>query len=42
MASTLATEYAFEARSLSFFAINIAYPLVGMIIMRVVLGAWKK
>jgi hypothetical protein len=42
VASTFATEYAFEARSLSFFAINTGYPLVGMMIMGVVLGAWKK
>ena len=42
VASTFATEYAFEARSLSFYAINTGYPLVGMMIMGVVLGAWKK
>jgi hypothetical protein len=42
VASTFATEYAFEARSLSFFAINTGYPLLGMMIMGVVLGAWKK
>ncbi len=42
VASAFATEYAFEARSLQIFGINAGYPLVGMLIMGVVLGAWKK
>jgi hypothetical protein len=42
VASAFATEYVFEARSLPFFGINAGYPLVGMMIMGVVLGAWKK
>ncbi len=42
VASAFATEYVFEARSLQIFAINTGYPLVGLLIMGVVLGAWKK
>ncbi|HEV3218690.1 MAG TPA: DUF1761 domain-containing protein [Candidatus Acidoferrales bacterium] len=42
VASTWATEYAFEAKSVQIFAINAGYPLVGLLIMGVVLGAWKK
>jgi hypothetical protein len=42
VASAFATEYVFEARSLQIFVINAGYPLVGMVIMGVVLGAWKK
>jgi len=41
-ASVFATEYAFEARSLSTFAINAGYPLAGMILMGSVLGAWNR
>jgi hypothetical protein len=39
--TTWATEYAFEARSLSILAINTGYPLVGMLLMGLVLGGWK-
>jgi hypothetical protein len=42
VASSFATEYVFEAKSLQIFAINAGYPLVGMLIMGLVLGAWKK
>jgi hypothetical protein len=42
VASTFATEYVFEAKSLQIFAINAGYPLVGLLIMGVVLGVWKK
>src|ERR1700724_1291347 len=36
-----ATEYAFEARSLSILAINTGYPLTGMLLMGAVLGGWR-
>jgi predicted neutral ceramidase superfamily lipid hydrolase len=39
--TTWATEYAFEARSISILAINTGYPLVGMLLMGLVLGGWK-
>jgi Protein of unknown function (DUF1761) len=39
--TTWATEYAFEARSLSILAINTGYPLVGMLLMGLVIGGWK-
>jgi Protein of unknown function (DUF1761) len=39
--TTMATEFAFEARSLEAFAIIASYPLVGMIIMGAILGAWR-
>ena len=42
IASAFATEYVFEGRSLQIFAINTGYPLVGLLIMGIVLGAWKK
>ena len=42
VASSFATEYVFEAKSLEIFAINTGYPLVGLLIMGAVLGAWKK
>jgi hypothetical protein len=41
-ASVFATELVFEAKSLEFFCIVAGYPLVGMMIMGAVLGAWKK
>lgn len=41
-ASVFATELVFEAKSLQFFCIVAGYPLVGMVIMGIVLGAWKK
>ena len=39
--TTWATEYAFEARSISVLAINTGYVLVGMLLMGLVLGGWK-
>jgi Protein of unknown function (DUF1761) len=39
--TTWATEYSFEARSISILAINTGYPLVGMVLMGLVLGGWK-
>jgi hypothetical protein len=39
--TTWATEYAFEARSLSILAINTGYPLTGMLLMGLVLGGWR-
>jgi hypothetical protein len=42
VATTTATEYVFEARSFETFTINAGYPLVGMLIMGALLGAWKQ
>lgn len=42
VATTTATEYVFEVRSLEIFAINAGHPLVGMLIMGAIVGAWKK
>jgi hypothetical protein len=42
VASTFATEYVFEARSIQSFLINTGYPFVGMLIMGALLGGWKK
>ena len=39
--TTWATEYAFEARGIPILAINAGYPLVGMLIMGLVIGAWR-
>ncbi len=39
--TTWATEYAFEARSISILAINTGYSLLGMLLMGLVLGGWK-
>jgi hypothetical protein len=39
--TTWATEYAFEARSLSILAINTGYPLTGMLLMGLVVGGWR-
>lgn len=36
------TTYMFEMRSNELFAINEFYPLVGLCLMGVILGAWKK
>jgi hypothetical protein len=41
-ATTMATAFVFEARSLEAFAIIAGYPLVGMLVMGAILGAWKK
>jgi hypothetical protein len=40
--TTLATEYAFEVRSYSLFAINTGFWLLGMVLMGAIVGAWKK
>lgn len=39
--TTWATEYAFEARSITILAINTGYSLLGMLLMGLVLGGWK-
>ncbi|HUI44105.1 MAG TPA: DUF1761 domain-containing protein [Terriglobia bacterium] len=39
--TTMGTEFAFEARSLEAFAIIAGYPLIGMLIMGAILGAWR-
>ncbi len=39
--TVVATEYAFEARSLLTLGIVSGYPLVGMILEGIILGAWK-
>jgi hypothetical protein len=41
-ATTMATAFVFEARSLEAFVIIAGYPLVGMLLMGAILGAWKK
>ena len=41
VATTFMTEYAFEARHVSLWAINAGYPLVGLLIMGAIIGAWK-
>lgn len=40
--TTWATEYVFEVRPLSLFAINAGFWLVGMVGMGAIVGAWKK
>jgi Protein of unknown function (DUF1761) len=40
--TTWATEYVFEVRPLSLFAINGGFWLLGMILMGAIVGAWKK
>jgi hypothetical protein len=42
VASTFATEYVFEARSIQSFLINTGYPFAGMLIMGALLGGWKR
>lgn len=37
-----ATEYIFEVRPWSLFAINAGYWLLGMMLMGAIIGAWKK
>ena len=39
--AALVTEMIFEARPLSFMLITAGYPVVGMVLMGVILGAWK-
>ena len=40
--TTIATEYVFEVRTYTLFAINTGFWLVGMTIMGAIVGAWKK
>ncbi len=42
VATTFLTEYVFELRSVSIFLITAGYPLIGMLIMGGILGAWQK
>ncbi len=42
VATTFLTEYVFELRTVSIWLINAGYPLVGMLIMGAILGAWQK
>ena len=39
--AAMVTEMMFEARPLSFMLITAGYPVVGMVLMGVILGAWK-
>ena len=41
-ATTMGTAFVFEARSLEAFAIIAGYPLVGMLLMASILGAWRR
>jgi hypothetical protein len=41
IATTLATTYTFERRSLQFFLINAGCPLVALIIVGALVGGWK-
>jgi hypothetical protein len=40
--TTWATEYVFEIRPLSLFAINTGFWLLGMILMGAIVGGWKR
>jgi|ERR1039458_1973050 hypothetical protein len=40
--TTYATEYVFEERTYSLFAINTGFWLIGMVVMGAIVGAWKK
>jgi hypothetical protein len=40
--ATLATNYGFEARSLSLWLINTGYMVIGMSVMGAIVGGWKK
>ncbi len=42
IASTLATNYGFEARPLSLWLINSGYMVVGMAAMGAIIGHWRK
>ena len=41
-ATTMGTAFVFEGRSLEAFAVIAGYPLVGMLVMGAILGAWRK
>lgn len=40
--TTKATEYIFEVRPVSLFAINAGFWLLGMVLMGAIVGGWKK
>jgi hypothetical protein len=40
--TTWATEYVFEVRPFSLYAVNTGFWLLGMILMGAIVGAWKK
>jgi Protein of unknown function (DUF1761) len=40
--TTLATNYAFETRSLQFYFINTGCPLIGLMLVGAVVGLWKR
>lgn len=42
VATTFLTEYVFEMRHWGAWTINAGYPLVGMLLMGGILGAWQK
>lgn len=42
VATTFLTEYVFEMRHWTAWGINAGYPLVGMLLMGAILGAWQK
>lgn len=42
IATTLATNYSFEARSLQFYVINAGCSLAGLVLVGAVVGAWRK
>ncbi len=42
VATTFLTEYVFELRSVTIYLITAGYPLIGMLIMGGILGAWQK
>ena len=42
VATTFLTAYVFELRTVQIWMINAGYPLVGMLIMGAILGAWQK
>jgi len=42
IATTMAMNYGFEARSISLWLINSGYMVVGMAVMGAIIGGWKK
>lgn len=42
IATTIMMHYQFEARPFTLWTINAGYPLVGMLIMGAILGAWTR
>jgi hypothetical protein len=42
IATTLAMNYGFEARSITLWLINSGYMVVGMAVMGAIIGGWKK